>query len=169
MYKAIETADPYPVKAYICFRHDPLMAFPDPDRLRQVFAKLDLLVSVTFTWSDTAWFSDVVLPLSPYLERESVLASKNGLKPYFKSCTTGSVLGLLALVLSLGGAAPALAKQEVIVFHAGSLTVPFAEVEKRFTAYGLQHSQPVAVWLIFVCLGLFLLLRWLSPAGRTRT
>jgi molybdate/tungstate transport system substrate-binding protein len=44
------------------------------------------------------------------------------------------VLGLLALVLSLGGAAPALAKQEVIVFHAGSLTVPFAEVEKRFEA-----------------------------------
>jgi molybdate/tungstate transport system substrate-binding protein len=44
------------------------------------------------------------------------------------------VLGLLALVLSLGDAAPALAKQEVIVFHAGSLTVPFAEVEKRFEA-----------------------------------
>jgi len=39
--------------------------------------------SVTFSWSDTAWLSDVVLPLSPYLERESILASKNGLKPYF--------------------------------------------------------------------------------------
>jgi len=83
MYKAIDTADPYPVKAYICFRHDPLMAFPDPDHLRQVFAKLDLLVSITFTWSDTAWFADVVLPLSPYLERESILASKNSLKPFF--------------------------------------------------------------------------------------
>lgn len=83
LYKAIETADPYPVKAYLCFRHDPLMAFPDPDYLRRVFAKLDLLVSITFTWSDTAWFADVVLPLSPYLERESILASKNGLKPFF--------------------------------------------------------------------------------------
>jgi molybdate/tungstate transport system substrate-binding protein len=31
-------------------------------------------------------------------------------------------------------ATPALAKQQVIVFHAGSLTVPFAEVEKRFEA-----------------------------------
>ena len=49
----------------------------------QKFEKLDLLVSVSFTWSDTAWYSDVVLPLSPYLERESILASKNGLKPYF--------------------------------------------------------------------------------------
>ncbi len=83
MYKAMDSDDPYPVKAYIAYRHDPLMGFPDPDRLKQIFSKLDLLVSVTFSWSDTAWFSDVVLPLSPYLERESILAAKNGLKPQF--------------------------------------------------------------------------------------
>jgi molybdate/tungstate transport system substrate-binding protein len=34
------------------------------------------------------------------------------------------------LVMALAGAVQA--KQEVIIFHAGSLTVPFAEVEKRF-------------------------------------
>lgn len=83
MYEAIESQDPYPVKAYIAYRHDPLMGFPDPDRLREIFNNLDLLVSVTFSWSDTAWFSDVVLPLSPYLERESVIATKNALKPQF--------------------------------------------------------------------------------------
>ena len=83
MFKAMETGEPYPVKAYIAYRHDPLMGFPDPDRLKQMFDHLDLLVSVTFSWSDTAWYSDVVLPLSPYLERESIVASKNGLKPQF--------------------------------------------------------------------------------------
>jgi len=83
MYKAMDTGDPYPVKAYIAYRHDPLMGFPEPERLKQIFAKLDLLVSVTFSWSDTAWFSDVILPLSPYLERESIIACKNGLKPHF--------------------------------------------------------------------------------------
>lgn len=83
LYKAMDTDDPYPLKAYIAYRHDPLMGFPDPERLKQIFSKLDFLVSVTFTWSDTAWFSDVVLPLSPYLERESILACKNDLKPYF--------------------------------------------------------------------------------------
>ncbi len=82
-FKAIETEDPYPVKAYIAYRHDPLMGFPDAARIKKIFDKLDLLVSVTFSWSDTAWYSDVVLPLSPYLERESILATKNGLKPYF--------------------------------------------------------------------------------------
>lgn len=81
-YKAIETQDPYPLKAYIAYRHDPLMGFADPDRQIKVFENLDLLVSVTFSWSDTAWYSDVVLPLSPFLERESLIATKNDLIPY---------------------------------------------------------------------------------------
>ncbi len=83
LYKAMETDDPYPVKAYIAYRHDPLMGFPEPDRLQGIFDRLDLLVAVTFSWSDTAWFADVVLPLSTYLERESVVACKNALRPYF--------------------------------------------------------------------------------------
>ncbi len=81
-FDAIETEDPYPVKAYIAYRHDPLMGFPDPERIKQKWSKLDFLMSVSFTWSDTAWHSDLVLPLSPYLERESILACKNGLNPY---------------------------------------------------------------------------------------
>jgi molybdate/tungstate transport system permease protein len=35
-------------------------------------------------------------------------------------------------------------------------------IYERFTAYGLKYSQPVAVWLIVVCLLLFLLLRIVS-------
>jgi thiosulfate reductase / polysulfide reductase chain A len=81
-YKAIETQDPYPLKAYIAYRHDPLMGFADPERQIKVFENLDLLVSVTFSWSDTAWYSDVVLPLSPFLERESLIATKGDLVPY---------------------------------------------------------------------------------------
>ena len=83
LYEAMETQDPYPVKAYIAYRHDPLMGYPEPERLKKKWEKLDLLVSVTFSWSDTAWHSDVVLPLSPYLERESIIVTKNALKPQF--------------------------------------------------------------------------------------
>ncbi len=35
-------------------------------------------------------------------------------------------------------------------------------IYERFTAYGLKYSQPVAVWLILVCLVLFLLMRIFS-------
>ncbi|PIE61202.1 MAG: thiosulfate reductase [Desulfobacterales bacterium] len=83
LYEAIGKQEPYPVKAYIAYRHDPLMGYPEPERVVDMWKKLDLLVSVTFSWSDTAWFSDVVLPLSTYLERESLIATKNALKPQF--------------------------------------------------------------------------------------
>ncbi len=40
-------------------------------------------------------------------------------------------------------------------------------IYERFTAYGLKYSQPVAVWLIFMCLGLFLLLRLFSSRSKS--
>ncbi len=82
-YEAIVTGQPYPIKAYIAQRHDPLMAFPDTADVKKMLDNLDLLVAVTFSWSDTAWYADVVLPMSTYLEREDTIAGKNGLKPSF--------------------------------------------------------------------------------------
>ncbi len=48
----------------------------------------------------------------------------------FMNLSSG-LLMLCALVLCAG---QALAKEKVIIFHAGSLTVPFAEMEKNFEA-----------------------------------
>ena len=33
---------------------------------------------------------------------------------------------------------------------------------ERFESYGLKYSQPVAVWLVSICLALFLILRILT-------
>lgn len=82
-YDAIVSGEPYPIKAYIAQRHDPLMAFPDIKDVQAMWKNLDLLVAVTFSWSDTAWYSDVVLPISPYLERDDQIMTKNGPKPSF--------------------------------------------------------------------------------------
>jgi len=35
-------------------------------------------------------------------------------------------------------------------------------IYERFEAYGLKYSQPIAVWLVSVCLALFLILRILT-------
>jgi molybdate/tungstate transport system permease protein len=49
----------------------------------------------------------------------------------------------------------------IVAYH--PMTAPVL-IYERFTAYGLAYSQPVAVWLIVVCLVFFLLLRILcSP------
>ena len=47
----------------------------------------------------------------------------------------------------------------IVAYH--PMTAPVM-IYERFTAYGLKYSQPVAVWLIFVCLVLFVLLRVVS-------
>ena len=83
LYKAIKTGEPYPVKAFIAYRFDPIAAFPDPDEQRRVLDDLDLLVAIDVNYSDTAWYADVILPESTYLERSNIIATQKGPKPGF--------------------------------------------------------------------------------------
>jgi thiosulfate reductase/polysulfide reductase chain A len=82
-FQAIESADPYPVKACVVYQNDPLSDLPDPARLKAIFEQLDFLVAITAAWTETAWHSDLVLPLSGYLERESIAGEIHGLTPSF--------------------------------------------------------------------------------------
>jgi thiosulfate reductase/polysulfide reductase chain A len=82
-FGAMQNGEPYPVKALVTYQQDPLAEFPDPERLAVRFAGLEFLLCVTSTWSETAWHADLVLPLSPYLERESILGQLDGIKPAF--------------------------------------------------------------------------------------
>ncbi|HMK65943.1 MAG TPA: molybdopterin-dependent oxidoreductase, partial [Thermodesulfobacteriota bacterium] len=81
LYPALETGDPYPAGAYIAYRHDPLTALPDPEAQIRAFEKLKLMVSIDVNYSETGWFSDVILPEATYLERANILAGKSGQKP----------------------------------------------------------------------------------------
>ena len=54
----------------------------------------------------------------------------------------------------------------IVAYH--PMTAPVM-IYERFTAYGLKYSQPVAVWLILVCLVLFLLLRIFSLDRKAAT
>jgi thiosulfate reductase/polysulfide reductase chain A len=78
---AILNEDPYPVKALFVYRFEPLMSIPDTNLTRKALDKLDLIVTCDINWSDIAWYSDVVLPESVYLERTDCLQQANGQKP----------------------------------------------------------------------------------------
>ena len=41
-------------------------------------------------------------------------------------------------------------------------------IYERFEAYGLKYSQPVAVWLVTICLSLFLILRILTLRNKRK-
>ncbi|MFO7556635.1 MAG: molybdopterin-dependent oxidoreductase [Desulfobacterales bacterium] len=78
---AILNKDPYPIKALIAYRFDPLMSIPDTNLTRKALDELDLIVTIDINFSDIAWYSDVILPESTYLERTDSIQQANGLKP----------------------------------------------------------------------------------------
>ena len=82
-FAAMETAQPYGIGAYFAYRHDPLTGMPDPEATKRALDKLKLLVSIDVRYSETGWFSDVILPESTYLERANILGQMNGPVPVF--------------------------------------------------------------------------------------
>lgn len=82
-FEAMETSQPYPLKAWIAMRHDPLSAMPDPEAQKKAFDNLDLLVSIDTHYSEFGWYSDVILPECTFLERDNALVTQLGSKPRF--------------------------------------------------------------------------------------
>lgn len=78
---AILNEDPYPIKALIINRFDPMKSIPDTNQFKEALKKLDLVVAIDVNFSDLAWYADVVLPESTYFERTDCLQQANGLKP----------------------------------------------------------------------------------------
>ncbi len=73
--------EPYPIKAWIAMRHDPFSGMPDPEQQKAAFDTCDLLVSIDTNYSEFGWYSDVILPESTYLERDTPIIQQKGLKP----------------------------------------------------------------------------------------
>ncbi len=73
---------------------------------------------------------------------------------------------LTGFIMSMARAISEFGAVVIIAYH--PMIAPVLMYE-RFTAYGLKYSQPVAVWLIIICLVLFLLLRIASsPLSKNR-
>jgi thiosulfate reductase/polysulfide reductase chain A len=65
----IVTGDPYKPHGWFISRQNPMMSIPDQGKTIEAFGKLDFIATMDILVNDTAWFSDVVLPESSYLER----------------------------------------------------------------------------------------------------
>ena len=82
-FAAMESKKPYGLGAYFAYRHDPLTGMPDPETTKKAMDKLKLLVSIDVRYSETGWYSDVILPEATYLERANILAQMGGPIPLF--------------------------------------------------------------------------------------
>jgi thiosulfate reductase/polysulfide reductase chain A len=72
---------PYPVKAWMIHKQDPLNALPDQARTLEMLRQMDFVGVIDIQMSDTAWFADVILPESTYLERQDPVEVLNGISP----------------------------------------------------------------------------------------
>ena len=59
---------PYPVKALISTGGNPALSWPDSNKVKQAFEKLDLLVVMDLFMTETAELADIVLPACSFLE-----------------------------------------------------------------------------------------------------
>ena len=72
---------PYPVKAWMVHKQDPMNALPDQSRTLQMIQQMDFVGVVDVQMSDTAWYADVIFPESTYLERTDPIEVLSGIVP----------------------------------------------------------------------------------------
>ena len=72
---------PYPVKAWMIHKQDPLNALPDQARTLEMLRQMDFVGVTDIQMSDTAWYADIIFPESTYLERTDPVEVLNGIRP----------------------------------------------------------------------------------------
>jgi thiosulfate reductase/polysulfide reductase chain A len=77
----LEGKNPYPVRAMLMRKHNPMMSVPNAAKTRELLMKMDLNVMIDILPSDTTMYCDVVLPEASYLERTSPVKAYGFLEP----------------------------------------------------------------------------------------
>ncbi|MDR3593141.1 MAG: thiosulfate reductase PhsA [Negativicutes bacterium] len=81
--EAVLTEKPYPIKGWFVFRYNPVISQSNTTRVIEALKKLDLLVVSDINMSDTAWYADVILPESSFLERDEGFNNASGAAPVY--------------------------------------------------------------------------------------
>ncbi len=90
---------PYKIHGWFIVRNNPVMTQTNADTVIKALKSMDLVVCVDIQVSDTAWFADVVLPDTTYLERDEEFTAGGGKNPSFG-------IGRQKVVEPLGDAKP---------------------------------------------------------------
>lgn len=77
----LEGKNPYPIRGMFAYKQNPMLSVPNTAKTKQMFEKMDLVVTIDTMPSDTAMMSDVILPECTYLEREDPVKSFPGVEP----------------------------------------------------------------------------------------
>ena len=148
---AILNEDPYPIKGLIAYRLDPLTSIADTTQTRKALDKLDLIVAIDINYSDIAWYSDVILPESTYLERTDSIQQMNGLKPQmflrkkaveprYDTMDGAVILKKIGEKLGIGDYFPYETMEDLVNWQLEGTGFTMKDFEKKgFVAYGSEQ------------------------------
>jgi len=66
--EAILNDEPYPVRGFFVFKQNPVQSVPNTAKTLKMMEKMEFICVIDQQMSDTAWYADLVLPHSTYLE-----------------------------------------------------------------------------------------------------
>ena len=75
---------PYKLKGWVMTRTNPVMTITNTAKVVEALKSLELVAVMDIYMSDTAWFADIVLPESTYLERDEEFIAGGGKNPSYQ-------------------------------------------------------------------------------------
>ena len=75
---AVIEEKPYPVKGFFTYKTNPMQTGANRKKTIEMIHKLNFMLTVDITMSDTAWMADLVLPAPSYLERHDPVSAFQG-------------------------------------------------------------------------------------------
>lgn len=79
--EAIINKQPYPVRGMFIYKQNPLESIPNRAKTMKMLESLEFICTIDVQMSDTAFYSDIVLPESTYLERWDPAHNLSGIQP----------------------------------------------------------------------------------------
>jgi thiosulfate reductase/polysulfide reductase chain A len=72
---AVIEGKPYPIKGWFTYKTNPMQTGANRQKTIEMIHKLEFMLTVDITMSDTAWMADLVLPAPSYLERQDPVSA----------------------------------------------------------------------------------------------
>ncbi len=156
---AVLNDDPYPVRGLLLVGGSPYLSFPEPERWKQVYNRLDFMAVVDRFMPEEAAWADVILPAATYYEIESyhlyrdhVRMRRRVIEPVHEAKNDSMILSAIAERLGCGSSFPG-SEEEIVdsafadrrqLLHAlrdgpGVARLPFAE--RRTRKYESGHLR----------------------------
>ncbi len=79
--EAVLHDEPYPVRGFFVFKQNPVQSVPNTSKTLKMMEKMDFICVIEQQMSDTAWYADLVLPHSTYLESWDPCHALSGIWP----------------------------------------------------------------------------------------